>query len=167
MVTRGYSKKIRVLLCRNRTYELPITISDAVPLSYRRLVSGDSGILGKKSECSFAGIKPTSSRLPLSSDARIFSEYPRVNIEKVKFQLSRGGAVVRALTSHQCGPGSIPGPCVICWLSFVLSSLLAPRGFLPGTPVFPSPEKQITLHYIHITLHFFISSTGVSNFHLS
>ena len=27
---------------------------------------------------------------------------------------SKNGAVVRALTSHQCGPGSIPGPGVIC-----------------------------------------------------
>ena len=36
----------------------------------------------------------------------------------------KGGAVVRALASHQCGPGSN-----------------APRGFSLGTPVFPSPEK--------------------------
>ena len=87
--------------------------------------------------------------------------------------------MVRALTSHQCGLGSIPGPCVICglslllvlslmcigeqgwcsgesarlppmwpgfdsrtrrhmWVEFVVGSLLAPRGFSPGTPVFPS-----------------------------
>ena len=30
---------------------------------------------------------------------------------------SRDGAVVRALTSHQCGPGSNPGLGVICGLS--------------------------------------------------
>ena len=29
-------------------------------------------------------------------------------------------AVVRALTSHQCGPGSIPGPSIICGLSLLL-----------------------------------------------
>ena len=53
---------------------------------------------------------------------------------------SRVGAVVRALDFHQCVPGSIPGPGVICGLSFlVLYS--APRGFSPGTPVFPSPQK--------------------------
>ena len=33
---------------------------------------------------------------------------------------STGGAVVRALASHQCGPGSIPGPGVICGLSLLL-----------------------------------------------
>ena len=40
----------------------------------------------------------------------------------------RGGVVVRALASHQCGPGSISRLCVICGLSLlVLSSAL--RGF--------------------------------------
>ena len=33
---------------------------------------------------------------------------------------SRGNVVVRALASHQCGPGSIPGPDVICGLSLLL-----------------------------------------------
>ena len=33
---------------------------------------------------------------------------------------SRVGAVVRALASHQCGPGSNPGPGVICGLSLLL-----------------------------------------------
>ena len=33
---------------------------------------------------------------------------------------SKGGAVVRALASHQCGLGSIPGPGVICGLSLLL-----------------------------------------------
>ena len=64
---------------------------------------------------------------------------------KVKQQLlrscrSRVGAVVRALTFHQCVPGSIPGPGVICGLS-LLVLYSAPRGFSPGTPVFPSPQK--------------------------
>ena len=54
---------------------------------------------------------------------------------------SRDGAVVRALASHQCGPGSTPGPGVICGLSMLLVLLLALRGFSPGTPVFPSPQK--------------------------
>ena len=48
---------------------------------------------------------------------------------------SRDGAVVRALASHQCGPGSIPGLGVICGLSLLLVLVLAPRGFSPGTPV--------------------------------
>ena len=50
-----------------------------------------------------------------------------------------GAAVVRALTSHKCGPGSIPG--FTCGLSLMLVLVLAPRGFSSGTPVFPSPQK--------------------------
>ena len=47
---------------------------------------------------------------------------------------------VRALTSHQCGLGLILNPDVR--VEFVVGSLLAPRGFSPGTLVFPSPQKQ-------------------------
>ena len=49
--------------------------------------------------------------------------------------------MVRALASHQCGPGSTPGVNAICGLSLLLVLSLAPRGFPPGTPVFPSPQK--------------------------
>jgi len=54
---------------------------------------------------------------------------------------SSDGAVVRALTFHQCCPGSIPGLGVICGLSLFMVLVLAPRGFSPGTTVFPSPQK--------------------------
>ena len=54
---------------------------------------------------------------------------------------SRAGAVLRALASHQCVPGSIPRPGVICGLSLLLVLYSAPKGFSPGTPVFPSPQK--------------------------
>ena len=43
---------------------------------------------------------------------------------------SKGGTVVRALASHQCGLGSNP---VVKAIAF------APRGFSPATPVFPCP----------------------------
>ena len=43
---------------------------------------------------------------------------------------SWGGAVVRALASHQCVPGSIPGPDIMCGLSLLLVLALAPRVFL-------------------------------------
>ena len=59
---------------------------------------------------------------------------------------SRGGAVVRALTSHQCGQGSIPGLGVICGLSLLLVLIFALRGFSAGTPVFTSPQKQTLLN---------------------
>ena len=52
---------------------------------------------------------------------------------------SNGGAEVRALASHQCGPGSNPGVETICGLSLLLVLYLAPRGSSPGTPVFPYP----------------------------
>ena len=54
---------------------------------------------------------------------------------------SRDGAVVRALASHQCGPGLILGLGVICGLSLLLVLVLAPRVFSPGTPVFPPSSK--------------------------
>ena len=49
--------------------------------------------------------------------------------------------MVRALASHQCGPGSNPGVDAICELSLLLVLSFAPRGFSPATPVFPSPQK--------------------------
>jgi len=50
---------------------------------------------------------------------------------------SRVGAVVRALTCHQCVPGSIPKPSVM-WVEFVVGSLPRSKRF---SPVFPSPQK--------------------------
>ena len=38
-------------------------------------------------------------------------------------------------------PGSNPGIDAICGLSLLLVLSFAPRGFSPGTPVFPSPQK--------------------------
>ena len=54
---------------------------------------------------------------------------------------ARNGAVVRALASHQCGPGSNPIVDTICGLSLLFVLSFGPRGFSPGTPVFPSPQK--------------------------
>ena len=54
---------------------------------------------------------------------------------------ARDGTVVRALASQQCGPGSNPGVDAICGLSLLLVLSFAPRGFSPGTLVFPSPQK--------------------------
>ena len=68
------------------------------------------------------------------------SPAPRA-VPKVASKGARDGAVVRALASHQCGPGSTPGVDAICGLSLLLVLSLAPRGFSPGTPVFPSPQK--------------------------
>ena len=52
----------------------------------------------------------------------------------------KGGAVMIALAYHQCGPGSIPGPGVICGLSlWLVLSLL--RGFFSGFSSFPPSSK--------------------------
>ena len=53
-------------------------------------------------------------------------------------QESSGDVVVRALISHQCGPGSIPG------------SLLCPKRFFPGYSGFPLSSKN--LHFIRFDL---------------
>ena len=49
--------------------------------------------------------------------------------------------MVRALAFHQSGPCSNPGVNAICGLSLLLVLSFAPRGFFPGSPVFPSPQK--------------------------
>ena len=54
-------------------------------------------------------------------------------------KLGKSGAVVRALASQQCGPGSNPDVDAIRGLSLLLVLSLAARVFSPGTPVFPSP----------------------------
>ena len=55
----------------------------------------------------------------------------------------RDGAVVRALASHQCGPGSIARSGVICGLSLlVLFSSLHGEVF-SGYSGFPSPQKPL------------------------
>ena len=47
----------------------------------------------------------------------------------MKLLWSQGCAVVRALASHQYGPGSSPGVDIICGLSLLSVLALAPRGF--------------------------------------
>ena len=54
---------------------------------------------------------------------------------------SEGGAVVRALASHQFVFGSNPGVDTIYGLSLLLVLSFAPRGFSPSTAVDPSPPK--------------------------
>ena len=64
-----------------------------------------------------------------------------MNLPQLLLWGSRNGAVVRALASHQCGPGSNSGVDAICGLSLLLVLSFAPRGFSPGTPVYLSPQK--------------------------
>ena len=57
---------------------------------------------------------------------------------------------MRALASHQCGPGSIPELAVICGFNLFLVLVLATRSFSPGTPVFPSPQKPTSKFQLFI-----------------
>ena len=66
---------------------------------------------------------------------------------------SRVSAVVRALASHKCGPGSIPGHGVICGLSLLLVLYSASRGFSPGIPVFPFKKKNISKFQFDPEMH--------------
>ena len=50
-------------------------------------------------------------------------------------------AVVRASASHKCGLISNPSVDSMFGLSLLLVLSFAPRGFSPGTPVFPSSQK--------------------------
>ena len=48
---------------------------------------------------------------------------------------------MRALASHQCGPGSNPGVNAICGLSLLVVLSFALRGFSPVNPLFSSRQK--------------------------
>ena len=63
-------------------------------------------------------------------------------LSKKSYWGARDGAVVRALASHQCGPGSNPGVDAICGLSLLLVLSFATRRFSPGTPVLPLLKNQ-------------------------
>ena len=70
--------------------------------------------------------------------------------------------MVRALASHQCDPGSIPGLGVICGLSLLLVLFFAPRGFSPVTPVFPSPLSLGVICGLSLLLVLFFAPRGFS-----
>ena len=53
--------------------------------------------------------------------------------------------MVRALASHQCAPGSIPGPSVICGLSLLLVLVPAPRVFLQFSSLHKNQHFQIPI----------------------
>ena len=72
--------------------------------------------------------------------------------------------MVRVLSSHQCGPGSIPELDLICGLSLLLVLVLAPRVFSLGTLVFlPSSKTNISKFQFDLEFkgHRFVSLTTV------
>ena len=75
------------------------------------------------------------------------------------FQRCRDGAVVRALASHQCVLGLIPGPSIIMWVEFVVGSLPCSERFFSGYSGFPLSSKtniskfQFDLDYCQALYH--------------
>ena len=93
---------------------------------------------GKQHESELVGNWMKSQNPSSSLNTRI----PRFIINcGISFLGRKDGALVRALVSHQSGPGSTPGVDAICGLSLLLVLSLATRRFYPGTSVFPSPQK--------------------------
>ena len=75
----------------------------------------------------------------------------------------------RRAEASKCGLGSIPGLGAIRGLSLLLVLVLAPRGFSPGTPVFPSPQKPTFLNSSSIWTQWTKShlvDARTANFHL-
>ena len=55
--------------------------------------------------------------------------------------------MVRALASHQCGPGSNPGVDAIMWVEFVVGSLPCSERFFSGYSGFPLSLKTNTCKF--------------------
>ena len=70
-----------------------------------------------------------------------------------QYKISRDGAVVRALTFHQCGLGSIPGPGVM-WVEFVVGSRPSSKGFPPSikTNIFQIPIPPAYKAHLNISI---------------
>ena len=66
---------------------------------------------------------------------------------------SRVGAVVRALLSQQCGPGSIPDPGIICGLSLLLVLSLLREVFLRVLQFSPLLKNQHCQIPIQLGIH--------------
>ena len=77
--------------------------------------------------------------LPIWADFFAFSLPP--SADSAYINIRRDGAVVRAITSHQCIPGSIPGPGVITWVEFVVGSLPCSERFFSVYSSFPLSSK--------------------------
>ena len=59
----------------------------------------------------------------------------------------KGGTVVRALASHQCGLGSNPSVNTIMWVEFVVGSLPCSERFFLGYSGFPLSSKTNTYKF--------------------
>ncbi len=67
--------------------------------------------------------------------------------------------MVRALASHQCGPGAIPARCHM-WVEFVVGSRPCSEGFSPGSPVFIPPKKTTLQIPFRSSMHVHVSTSS-------
>ena len=84
--------------------------------------------------------------------------------------MSRDGAVVRALASHQCGLGWITGLGINMWVEFVVGSHPCSKRFSLVTLIFPSPQKPTfpNSNFIQIIVkHFSLSQASGSGYYTS
>ena len=153
LLRTSYRNNIEMLNTNNGSQSVPTEVLDialsldgqtAYVLSYTTKPTGPPFTLmaWKVSSGKLRGKKPaevSTHFVPVSRGVLLYSVRGALQL------WSRDGAVVEHLSptqaSHQCGPGSIPGLGVKCGLSLLLVLVLAPRGFSPGSPVFPSPQK--------------------------
>ena len=92
-------------------------------------------------------IFPVSSGFPPGS-VLVGSPLNKVNLRASPgFYESKGGAVVRALFSHQCSPGSNLGVNALCGLSLLLVLSFAPRGFSPSLCTDPPPFPSVKIDF--------------------
>ena len=76
------------------------------------------------------------------------------------------------LASHQCVPGSIPGPDIM-WVEFVVGSLPCSERFFSGYSGFPLSSKtntskfQIDLDYCQVLYHEPLALCLTLNLHLN
>ena len=71
----------------------------------------------------------------------------------INYSRSKGVAVVRAVASHRCGPGSNPSVDATCGLSLWLVLSFTPRRFFSGYSGFPLSSKlNIIIFKFHIPI---------------
>ena len=92
------------------------------------LLSAARGVVGRRKAKEREDFLPFSFPSPPAPAARITWR-----------QLGRVRCSGGTLASHWCDPGSNPGVDATCGLSLLLVLSFAPRGFSPGTVIFPSP----------------------------
>ena len=109
-------------------------------------VTGHWGSTKVKSKLTWSQISPVNTRMYKTYWLETYFIILKTNLKYGNnhcFMGRKDGVVVRALASHQYGPGSNLSVNAICGSSLLLVLSFAPRGFSLSTPVFRSPQKPM------------------------